>query len=250
MSQVIALVDALKAEMRRQKRTYAEAAEVLALSEPSIKRLFAERSFTLERLDALCRWLGMEISELVQRMEAAQVRVSELSAEQERELVSDVKLLLVAHCLLNRWEVPQIIDTFIIDEHEAIQLLARLDRMGVIQLLPGNRVRLMISRNFHWRPNGPIQQFFESHVQQEFFHSRFDRPGEARLFVSGMLSRRSNEAIQRRLEKLAMEFNLLHREDESLPLDQRFGTSLVLAMRPWEAEVFASLRRGPNKKTF
>ena len=104
MSQVTALVDALKAEMRRQKRTYAEAAGVLSLSEPSIKRLFAERSFTLERLDVLCRWLGMEISDLVQRMEAAQVRVSELSVEQERELVSDVKLLLLAHCLLNRWE--------------------------------------------------------------------------------------------------------------------------------------------------
>lgn len=250
MGQTSLLLDSLKAEMRRQGHTYADAAGVLELSEASVKRLFSERNFSLDRLERLCQWLGMEISDLVQLMESRQKQISQLTDEQERELVSDMELLVVAHSLLNRWTAEEILQTYRLTETGLIQRLARLDRMGVIQLLPGNRVRLLISRNFHWRANGPIQTFFEKHVQNEFFQSRFDGPGDSRLFLSGMLSRRSNEEIQRRLERLAQEFNQLHREDEALPLEQRFGTSMVLAMRPWEVGVFDALRREPNRKKF
>jgi DNA-binding Xre family transcriptional regulator len=250
MSQTAALIDALKREMRRQGRTYAGAADVLGLSEASVKRLFSEQSFSLARLEQLCDWLGLGIADLVQAMESSRQHISQLTEAQERELVSDNSLLVVAHSLLNRWTFDEIIETYRISELEGVRLLARLDRMGVIQLLPNNRVKLLVSRNFQWRPNGPIQSFFEKHVQNEFFHSHFNEPGECRLFLTGMLSRRSNEEIRRRMEKLAMEFNLLHREDEALPLDQRFGTSMVLAMRPWEVQVFDALRRVPNVKKY
>lgn len=250
MSQTPILLDTLKAEMRRQGHTYADAAAVIGLSEASVKRLFSEQSFSLTRLEALCHWLGMEIGDLVQLMESRQQQVSQLSEAQEQELVSDICLLVLAHSLLNRWSVDEVVATYRIEPLEAVRLLARLDRMGVIQLLPGNRVKLLISRNFHWRPGGPIQSFFERHVQSEFFHSRFAGPGEIRLFLTGMLSRRSNEELRRKLERLAQEFNQLHREDEALPLAQRFGSSLVMAMRPWEVSVFDELRREPNTKKF
>ena len=68
--------------------------------------------------------------------------------------------------------------------------------------------------------------------------------------MTGMLSQHANNDIIKRMEKLAMEFNTLHREDEHLPLEQRFGSSLVLAMRPWEPKIFADVRRKPNTKVF
>lgn len=250
MTQTSLLLDALKREIRRQGKTYAGAARELGLSEASVKRLFSEKNFSLERLDRLCQWLGMEISDLVQQMESNQQTISELTEEQEQELVSDLKLLVMAHSLLNRWTFGEVTTIYRISELEGIRLLARLDRMGVIQALPGNRVKLLISRHFRWRQNGPIQGFFERHVQNDFFRSHFDAAGEARLFMTGMLSRRANEEIIRRMEKLVMEFSLLHREDEALPLSQRFGTSVVLAMRPWEPKVFDELRREANNKQF
>lgn len=250
MTQTTLILDTLKQEIRRQGKTYAEAALALGLSEASVKRLFSEKSFSLERLDTLCQWLGMEISELIQQMENRQLQVRQLTEEQERELVSDIKLLAMAHSLLNRWTFAEVIDIYSIAETEGIRLMARLDRMGLIQMLPGNRAKLLISRHFHWRKNGPIQAFFEKHVQNDFFKCHFDKPGEMRIFMTGMLSRHANEEICKRMEKLAMEFNMLHREDEHLPLAQRFGTSLVLAMRPWELKVFEEIRRKPNDKKF
>jgi hypothetical protein len=39
-------------------------------------------------------------------------------------------------------------------------------------------------------------------------------------------------------------------ESESLPLDERYGTSLMMAMRPWEIKVFEDLRRVEDKRVF
>ena len=250
MSQTTLLLETLKQAIRHQGKTYADAALALGLSEASVKRLFSEKSFSLERLDCLCQWLGMDIAELVHQMERQQQQVTMLTEEQEQELVSDINLLMMAHSLLNRWTFNEVIETYRISETEGIRLLARLDRMGLLHMLPGNRVKLLISRHFHWRKQGPIQSFFEKHVQNDFFRCHFDAPGEKRIFITGMLSRHANDDIIKRMEKLAMEFNMLHRDDEHIPLEQRFGTSLVLAMRPWEPKAFEEMRRKPNTKNF
>ena len=181
-------------------------------------------------------------------MEDSTQRTSQLSLQQEQELVSDTKLLLMAHFLMSLWTFSQIIETYDISELEGIQLLARLDRMGFLQLLPGNRVKLMISKEFEWISNGPIQKFFEDKVQEEFLDSSFSSAGEYRVFLSGMLTRNSNAEMTRRLKRVAREFNEMSSDDESFPMDERFGMSVLMAMRPWGVEVFESLRRSEAKK--
>jgi hypothetical protein len=84
--------------------------------------------------------------------------------------------------------------------------------MQIIDYLPGERVRLKTSRSFKWRHNGPIQQFFNKHIESEFFNCHFTSPGEIKLFVSGMLTKSSNREMQRRINKLAVTFDDLHRE--------------------------------------
>lgn len=250
MAQTTALIKTLKRSLKTQGKTYADVALALGLSEASVKRLFAEQSFSLQRLDRICAFLEIEISDLVKSMEAQAEQITELTLEQEKELAADIKLLLLANLLLNSWTFSDIVKTFLIDELEGIRMLARLDRMKLIDLLPGNRVKLKISRNFSWRKNGPIQQFFEQQVQMQFFRSTFSQPGEMRVFINGMLSRRSNQEIQRRIKRLKNEFLTVSAEDEELPLSERYGTALVIAMRPWEPEQFRTLRREPSKKAF
>jgi len=108
----------------------------------------------------------------------------------------------------------------------------------------------MISQNFKWIPDGPIQQFFESRVQLEFLDSSFTQAGEFRIFVSGMISSTANAEIIKKIQHLAQEMNDMNMESESLPLNQRFGTSLMMAIRPWEINVFEELRRTPDERVF
>ena len=66
---------------------------------------------------------------------------------------------------------------------------------------------------------------------------------EVFLFVSGMLSRDSMTELCARLRRVAREFAELHRDDLTLPLASRYGTSLLLATRAWEPRFFRQVRR-------
>lgn len=243
MSDTAKLVTALKQELRRQGKTYADLTAVLSLSHASVKRLFAEGSFTLQRLETICTYLGTDFTSLVTAMDKEAERIDQLSFEQEQELVKNPRLLCFAHALFNKWSFEEIINTYDFSEHEAIRLMAHLDRMGLIDMQPGNRYRLLISRSFDWIKAGPIQIFFEKELQADFFNARFNKDDELRLYVSSMLSRRSALEIIRKLNKLAGEVNELHLEDEKLTIGERRGYSLVLAFRPWETRVFSAMRR-------
>lgn len=243
MPQTQQLLETLKYALKAQKKTYADVAGVLALSEASVKRLFADKNLSLLRLEQVCQMLNMEISDLVQLMNQRAQHIDQLTRDQEAEIAGDRILLLVTVCALNRWTFDEILAYFNIREVDAVRCLARLDRLKIIDLLPGNRIKLRISPNFHWIDNGPIRQLFRSHLQDDFFNSRFDRQSEKLVVVNGMLSRKSNAVLQKKMERLAREFAELNDEDAGLPLDQRHGVTMVVAMSDWRFGLFADLRR-------
>jgi len=245
MAQTQQLIDALKRTLKAHGLTYADVAIHLGLSEANIKRLFSRKTFTLERLDQVCQLMGIEISDLIQEMNewAGSTAITGLSLEQEAEIAGDLELLLVTVCVLNRWTLAEIMQRFHISETRGIQHLAKLDRLRLIELLPKNRVKVLVARNFKWQENGPIQRFFLDKIEAEFFASRFDRAEEKLVVINGMLSEGSNRLFQSKLENLARRFDELNDHDAKLPLEQRLGTTVVLAMRPWSYGLFDALRR-------
>lgn len=251
MSQTAQLVDTLKRILRERKITYADVAEHLDLSEANVKRMFSKRHFTLTRLEEICALAGTDLGYLMARMHERAMSLDGLTEAGEAELVSNPKLLLMAQLMVNRWPYDDIISTYKIEEEEACQLLAQLDLLGVIDRLPGGQIQTKISRDFRWIHNGPVYRFFQQHISNEFFDCNFDpRLGELLVFVGGMLSRESNQRMQTAIRRLAKEFDEMSLNDSQLPLDETFGTGLVLAMRPWELSIFTQMRRGPILKKF
>lgn len=238
-----ALVDALKRVLKARGLTYADIAARLGLSEASVKRIFSRRDFTLARLDEICRLAEVDFAELARAASEEKAGAEQLSLEQEAAIVSDPKLLLVALCAVGNWTFDEIAANYGLSKAELTRMLVRLDRLRIVELAPGNRIRPTISRTFSWRPDGPIQRYFRERIQAEYLASRFDRPDELFLFVSGMLSHASSAELIARLRRVARDFAEQHRDDLRLPLAQRSGTSLLVAMRPWEPRALRELRR-------
>lgn len=247
MAQTRELIKTLKTALKAQGKTYADVAVELGLTEASVKRLFSKHSFSLSRLDKVCHMLDMEITDLVQLMNEQQQRLQQLTIEQEKEITGDVTLTLVAVCVLNRWTMDDILSYYHISKTECIRHLARLDRLKVIELLPKNRIRLLVAPNFSWRENGPIQHFFQKKISQEFFNTRFSRDDECLIVLNGMFSSQSNAELQRRLKRLSREFDLLNNDDAALDLADRNGTTLVLAMRGWQYGLFQPFVKAVHK---
>lgn len=245
MSQTLALVNALKRALKNHGVRYQDVAHDLQLSMATVKRMFAEASFTLERLDQVCRLLSIDIADLVKMAEGHSRKLTELSEQQERELVADPRLLLVAYLVTNGYAFADITEHYHYSAPELIRELAKLDRLKLIELLPKNRIRLLIAPNFSWRKGGPIQRFFVDRLRDEFLHSEFNRAGEVWMVLSGMLSHASARKLADHARRMEREFKDLNAIDMHLPLEQRQQVSMIVAMRPWRPAVFQKLRREP-----
>ena len=243
MTETSQLISTLKALLRAQRMTYQDVAVTLHLSEPSVKRLFASGRFTLGRLAQVANMLGLTLAELAQQAETDAPRMRTLSEAQERELVSDTKLLLVAVCALNHWTLAEIVSTYKLSEPECLRRLLRLDRLRVIDLLLGNRIRIIVARDFDWLPDGPIRQLFRAQGQSAFLNSAFIGPVEEMSFTHGMLTEAAVKEMLDELRSLRKKFAKLHDNGLSASLSERRGTGLFLAMREWEPIGFATLRR-------
>jgi hypothetical protein len=63
------------------------------------------------------------------------------------------------------------------------------------------------------------------------------------MLVHGSVSRALAPAFLERLQRVAQDFAQQHQTDQKLAAKDREGYTLLLAMRSWEFEAFAHLRR-------
>ncbi|WP_213958274.1 MULTISPECIES: helix-turn-helix transcriptional regulator [unclassified Variovorax] len=243
MSTTVDLVLALKAELKNAKMTYADLARSLDMAESSVKRMLAKGDMPLSRVDAICRALKLDFAELARTVADAQPLIKELTHEQEKAVVRDKKLLLVAINVLSQWTLEQITAAYRISEAECISCFAQLDRIGIIELKSMNRYRLKLAKTFRWRPNGPFMEFFRDHVVLDYFRGGFNGPAEGLMLVHGTVSRALAPSFRERLQRVAQDFAQQHQTDQKLAAKDLEGYTLVLGMRNWEFEGFTRLRR-------
>jgi len=243
MAQIPHLIATLKKQLKAQGLTYQDVAAKLDLSEASVKRLFAENNFSLKRLEEICSLIHMEITELVQLMDEERNKIRQLSREQEENIVSDVLLLMITACVINGFSYQQILERYNIKPTDCIRKLAQLDRQKIIELLPNNRIKLLVSPDFNWIPNGPIQNFFQEKVEQEYFSSTFSKEHEKLLVLNGLMTKENNLEFQKKMEKLAKEFTDNCKSDIPKPFEKRLGNTTVLALRHWDFSVFKDYQK-------
>lgn len=237
------LIDALKRCLRAQGMTYRDLAARLKLSEAAIKRMFSQRAMSLQRLEQVCDALDVGLAELSAEAARGRPAMANLSDEQERALVDEPVLLLALFLTLNRWHQDDVLAQFEFTLAQWTALLVRLDRLGIIELMPGNRGRPLTARNFRWRADGPMERYFRKSLLGDFFADPFDGEQDALLLLSGSLSIDGVKQLRLRLEELAREFDALLARDATLDAQKRVGVSLVLAQKPWLLQLFQPFRR-------
>ncbi len=243
MSTTADLVIALKRELKAARMSYADLALALGLAESSVKRMLSKGDMPLSRIDAICRALKLDFADLARRVADAQPLLAQLSQDQERAVVADKKLLLVAICVLSQWTLDQIVASYRLSEAQCIGYLAQLDRIGIIELRPLNRYRLKLAKAFRWRPHGPVMEYFRDNALLDYFSGGFDAAGEGLLLVHGSVSRALAPSFFERMQRVAQDFAQQHLADQKVQDKDRCGYTLLLAMRSWEFEAFAALRR-------
>ncbi len=243
MSTTTDLVLALKKELKAAQMTYADLAIALGMAESSVKRMLAKGDMPLSRIDAICRALKLDFADLARRVADAQPLLAQLTQDQEKAVVADKKLLLVAICVLSQWTLEQITGAYHLTEAQCVGYLVKLDRIGIIELRPLNRYRLKLAKTFRWRPHGAVMDYFRENALLDYFSGGFNGNSEGLLLVHGSISRSVAPSFMERMQRVAQDFAQQHLADQKVNDKDREGYTLLLAMRSWEFEAFSNLRR-------
>lgn len=243
------LVEALKRLLRTRGMTYRDLGKSLDLSEASIKRLFAKEALTLKRLEEICGCLDVDLFEVTKLARNQSAQALEMTVEQEAALAGDARLLGVFYLVLNDWNLPDILDRYEIEKPEAIALLAKLDHLGLIMLLPNDRVRLLIPRTMRLRNDGPIRQIHGNRVIGDFLAGDFVAEGGMFRLEMRELSEASYSMIQRKLERIGQEFNEMAELDSYLPSDQRLTIGMAIGTKPWKMSLVTGIKQRAAKNT-
>jgi hypothetical protein len=237
-----ALVSALKRELRARGVTYRQLAPRIGLSEASVKRMFAQGSMDLKRLDAVLEAIGADPDALLRAMGEPKTLINRMSWEQEAEIVSDPKLFAVAVCALSLLSFEQMTCVYRLSAAECVRCLLRLERLGLLELQPNNRYRLRLARTFSWLPEGPIVRYFRSQAA-DFLDHDFSGPGEMLGVVNVRISNEARLSLRARLEALLADYSDQHVADARLPLGKRHPVSVLIGVRGWEPGFMRQIRR-------
>jgi DNA-binding Xre family transcriptional regulator len=238
------LVAALKATLKSREMTYRDLAERLSLSEASVKRLFAEETFTLRRLEDICNVLEIDFFELARLARGASADTDEMTVKQEEALADDPRLLGMFYLAFNDQTVEAIVDMYDLTKPECLGLLLRLEKLGLIELGANDAIRLKVPKTLRLRNDGPIRKVHGRMVVADFLQADFASKGGYFRFEFRELSRASVAHLERKLTRIAQEFHELAELDGYLPSDQRHTIGMALGVRPW----VISLVTGLNKR--
>lgn len=234
MSQTRDLLNSLKRCLRAQGLTYKDVAQALDISEPSVKRIFSEQTFSLQRLEDVCRFLDMSIYDLARmtRM-GADDEITQLTLQQERGLAKDALVLTYFYLLLTGRTPAKIAREFGLDEQQQTTMLVRLSKLKLVELLPKHNARLLTGRRIDWRHDGPIRKLYQKQVQQAFMDSEFSASDEVFRFDTGELSAASVSVITKKFEKLSHEFDEFAELDTNTAVTKKKAYGLMVSFRPW-----------------
>jgi len=233
MSNTSLLVSTLKKLLKARSVTYRDLAAKLALSEASVKRIFAREDFTVERLEQVCAAAGTDLFGLMQlagrRSEAPQYHLTD---GQEEILAGDHRLFTMLHLLLRGDQPAQIMREHKISKVECTKLLMSLERLKLIEAHPENVVRLLVPRLISWQPDGLLVAKYSETLRQHFLSSAFAGPGEMLRYVAPRVSARARQYIGRKIQNLIrdIEETVDLEFDDELPAKESFG--VLIAYRP------------------
>jgi transcriptional regulator with XRE-family HTH domain len=237
-----AIVETLKKVLKARGMTYADLALALRVSTPTVKRLFSQRTFTLERLEEILKVIELDFYELARMSHGRRSGPAELALEQEGALARDARLFSVFWLLCNEWRFEEIVAEFRVGAAQITSYFARLERLRLIDWRPGNRARLRVPKHYVWRAGGPLRKAYGLKVVTEFMRARFDAPHDAFHFEAQELSAESAIVVKRRLERVAAEINELVEIDAATPAKKRVTLGVLLACRPWSISIVHALR--------
>ena len=231
-SQIRILLEVARELLRARGLGPREIARRLEVSERTVLRWFAAKAVDTDVLERLCALAGMsffELSELAARR--VETRLTRLSVVQEQALVDDALLNYIFVNTLKGWTSAELQREINVPEPMFVDALIRLERLGLIRLLPGNEIRLRTSRDIRWRKDGPYSSYVNMFLGWSLNKPDISDPRSLWALDILKLSPGSIAQLQRKFDALIAEALLLSDQDRRSNDSKREWHAVILTAR-------------------
>lgn len=227
-----ALLGELRDELRRKRITAKDLAVRMGVAEPTMRRWLHGKGLMLDKLDQLCRAVGIDMRDLIGGLPDS--RPGQFTYSQERALAADRALSFLFFSLLNGAEPESFQRDFKLPRARVDAYLQTLHRIGLIEYEPGKRIRMLTTRTVAWRPAGPLSKAFESTVRHYFLSVDFSAPDAA--YVSDMVrvSSLGRARIHALFRAMRLEAFKIAQEDQEANLNQYDWTGILMLAHPFD----------------
>jgi transcriptional regulator with XRE-family HTH domain len=199
------VIDSLKQALRLKRLSYNEVATRIGVSEITIKRVFSEQEISFTRFSAICDACGINPWGIFESAQKSEDRKIEFSKEADQELASDDTLLLFLYLLLVRKSHAQICKKLKLSKSEFYRLARQLEKLELVEVLPRNKIKLLIPKTIRWSPQGELTKRYAGAIQKEFFKSDFSGADQHQDFLTLPLSPNSAELFTRKINQIYTE---------------------------------------------
>ena len=229
------LTNVLKRLFQARGLKYRDVARSVGVSEITVKRWMSGRGLTVEQLELLAGVAGIGLPELTELAVADyDTRLPQITREQEEGLARDSLLSMILTLLLIGWSAVEIKRECALDEATLVSYLLRLERLKLIELMPGNFVRLLTRRDLRWAKDSPVRGLFHTHVWRYFLEMDFDSLDAIWGTETLRLSRRSVAKLEQIFADLGRNLRELAEADRAEPSGEKQWYVTLVAARPVE----------------
>ena len=251
-----AVFDTLKRAIRSRSITYKKLGTRVGLSESAVKKIFSKGDCSLSRLGELAEAAGLSLAELFEQAERPAFERFRIDESRQRWLLEHPdEFWLYWRLVMDRLTPREIGRRWGLSDHRMTRSLARLDREGLIEFGPDDRVRLPHGELVQWADGGPLLTWLERSWSSRLVEDLLgDVPGFLRLHELHLREETARE-LEAALHALADEFLRRARREQTLTREpDRHARRLLVATArggfvPGGSETLPPVRRaegGPN----
>jgi transcriptional regulator with XRE-family HTH domain len=173
------LLAALRRRLRAAGLTQADVAKKLEVGTATVKRWLHGRGLGLRTLSQLCALADTTLTEIAEEAAVRDRSSDKLTLAQEKALTSSPELSTIFFIIVTGWPVSEAEEGFGIPADHIAQHVDRLERLALIDRLPGGRLRARLDPAHVWQRE-PMRRHFEQHMKHLFF-----TPGRSRATLRG-----------------------------------------------------------------
>lgn len=232
----------IRQKIKEKGFTQEQFAKTLGISVPTLSRWLRGEGLLFEDLNLMLEKLGVKLSELAMLAEGDMASKFTYTNEQETAFANTEGLLAFFDQLLHGKTVASVTKSFKLTEKSVSYYLAKLDKLQLIEWLPNNKIKLIVSGEPSWLPGGPLSQKFRKQIIDEHIQNHLHNRDLLRIGIYS-LTAESYRSINEKLQELSESVRMMEIKDSNSTHLKKL-TTLVLGYGQNEA---ALLTKIPNR---